>query len=458
MIAPTFGLGVDEAHYVLYAKHLDLSYFDHPPLVGWIHSLLFYTVGTNEFLARVPAIMISFVFNFFLYFWVEDFTENKAVAFASVVAVNLLFMVNALFIMLLPDTILMFLIFPLMHATKRLETNNDISSYVYAGIIFGLLGLTKYTSVIFVPMFILYFILIKRLDVIFNIKILILIFIASVIISPVIVWNINNDFVSLKYQSSHVIRNKIKLKYFFRSLGGQVGGYNLFFFLIAFYGFFKSLFIHDRKLLTAKLYGGSIITFFTFTSFTNTVLPHWTIIFYVLYLPIGIYFVWQNFNGLKSKFFKYGITISAILISVLFIELGFKIIPFPDYNTLYGDIYGYDLIMKEADDIFKLNNKKLKAVAVTNWTYGSRANYYGLKYNLPVFVIDHRFTQFDLWEKKIPKGYDLLIIKPKLQRFNMNKVKCEKLEKIKSIDIKLENYLVNTIDYYWCRNYLSVDP
>ncbi len=37
----TFGLGTDDAHYVLYAKFLDLSYFDYPPLVGWIQALSF---------------------------------------------------------------------------------------------------------------------------------------------------------------------------------------------------------------------------------------------------------------------------------------------------------------------------------------------------------------------------------------------------------------------------------
>ena len=30
---------VDEAHYALYGLHLDWSYFDHPPLVGWIQAL-----------------------------------------------------------------------------------------------------------------------------------------------------------------------------------------------------------------------------------------------------------------------------------------------------------------------------------------------------------------------------------------------------------------------------------
>ncbi|MEN6620155.1 MAG: hypothetical protein ABFD50_01205 [Smithella sp.] len=56
-VAPFFGLGVDEAHYVLYAKYLDFSYVDHPPLVGWIHAPIFYLLGTNEFLTLLPYIL-----------------------------------------------------------------------------------------------------------------------------------------------------------------------------------------------------------------------------------------------------------------------------------------------------------------------------------------------------------------------------------------------------------------
>ena len=36
ILAMGVGLSVDEAHYALYAYHLDWSYFDHPPLVGWL--------------------------------------------------------------------------------------------------------------------------------------------------------------------------------------------------------------------------------------------------------------------------------------------------------------------------------------------------------------------------------------------------------------------------------------
>ena len=35
-VGAAVGLSVDEAHYLLYALHPALSYFDHPPLVGWV--------------------------------------------------------------------------------------------------------------------------------------------------------------------------------------------------------------------------------------------------------------------------------------------------------------------------------------------------------------------------------------------------------------------------------------
>ena len=58
LVAPFFGLGVDEAHYVLYAKYLDWSYLDHPPLMGWLHAPFLYIFGAHEFLASLPNILL----------------------------------------------------------------------------------------------------------------------------------------------------------------------------------------------------------------------------------------------------------------------------------------------------------------------------------------------------------------------------------------------------------------
>ena len=40
LVAGRFELSGDEAHYALYAYHLDWSYFDHPPLVGWLLAMV----------------------------------------------------------------------------------------------------------------------------------------------------------------------------------------------------------------------------------------------------------------------------------------------------------------------------------------------------------------------------------------------------------------------------------
>ena len=60
-VSSRHGLGVDEAHYVLYGIHLDLSYFDHPPLIGWIEGIFLILFGKSEWAARLPAIICGIV-------------------------------------------------------------------------------------------------------------------------------------------------------------------------------------------------------------------------------------------------------------------------------------------------------------------------------------------------------------------------------------------------------------
>ena len=39
LVIGKLGLTVDEAHYWVYSKFLDLSYYDHPPMIGYIIKL-----------------------------------------------------------------------------------------------------------------------------------------------------------------------------------------------------------------------------------------------------------------------------------------------------------------------------------------------------------------------------------------------------------------------------------
>jgi hypothetical protein len=307
ILAPSVGLGVDEAHYVLYALNLDLSYFDHPPLVGWIQYIFTSIFGTNEFGARVAAIIIGFVTSIFVYKLIYDINKNTNEAFIAVLALHASFLFNALFIMLMPDTLLFLLILPIIFTVIEIEKNNKLSIWIFPIIIYVLMR--------------------KRYDLLITPKIIPSIIIATIIILPVIIWNIQNDWSSFAYQSAHVVgSNTINWAGFASSIGAQIGAYNPFLAPLAFYGLYKALRSKNSTLFLTALFGLVMIAFFTYASLYKTALPHWSALFYMLFIPLGAYYM----LSISKKYLKFAIGFGLIISALAYGELGFKFMPSPD--------------------------------------------------------------------------------------------------------------------------------
>lgn len=451
-LAPFVGLGVDEAHYVLYALNLDLSYFDHPPLVGWFQYIFTSVFGTNEFGARVGAILIGFITSLFIYKLIFDINKNPTEAFITVLALHASFLFNALFIMLMPDTLLFLLILPIIFTVVKLEEENSLGMWILLGILLGLAGLSKYTAVLFVIPIVLYFIIKKRYELFYAPKIIPAILIAIAIISPVIIWNIQNDWASFTYQSEHVVgENSINWKAFFSSIGAQIGAYNPFLFPVAFYGLYKALRSKNSTLFLSALFGLVLIVFFTYASLYKTALPHWSALFYMLFIPVGSYYILQTSKA-SIKYLKFAIVFGLFISSIAYAELGFKFIPLPDYQSLHRDIYGWDLVMKKANE--QITDTKTQAIAVTNWTLASRAIYYNREYNSSVYLIDNRKDQFDIWEQTSPIKKDLIVINTHFFKKDISTyMKCEEVLPLTEFDIILNKNKVNTIKFTTCKNF-----
>ncbi|GMU07326.1 glycosyltransferase family 39 protein [Corallococcus caeni] len=60
-------LAPQEAYYWQYARHLDLSYLDHPPLCAWWMALSMRLLGNTELAVRLPAILSSTLLSGVLY-------------------------------------------------------------------------------------------------------------------------------------------------------------------------------------------------------------------------------------------------------------------------------------------------------------------------------------------------------------------------------------------------------
>ena len=111
--------------------------------------------------------------------------------------------------------------------------------------------------------------------------------------------------------------------------------------------------------------------FFLFPFFSEKILPHWTSIFYLLFIPLGTYELIKSNGKWKNSFLYIAIGFSLIVTLLAYAEVAGKFIPFPDYKSPFRDIYGYPEISRQADAIIK-NDKSArnKAIAVTNWTIG----------------------------------------------------------------------------------------
>ena len=465
VVAPFFGLGVDEAHYVLYAKYLDWSYVDHPPLVGWVHVPIFYLLGTNEFLARLPAILIFAAASYCAYLFILRITQSIRLSLISVLALNCSFMFNALGLMLLPDSLLLLFIFLLIFIAERIDNEKKPLDFILLGILFGLMGLAKYTSILLVPPLIIFFLMKKRYDVLFSPYMFLAALIALVMITPVIYWNINHDFISFRYQGGHVFGFlTTSFRNFIESLAAQFGAYSPFLFIIAFYGFFKALCSQSVYLRLAVLFGGTIMIFFLFTSFYERTLPHWPSIFYLLFIPVGTCFLLQAKEKWKRNYLYFSIGLSLTLMIIAYCAVPFpenctKLVGIfyriPDYKSPFRDIYGFPEILRQADGILKQNiSPAPKAIAASNWTMGSRTMYYNLPYKNEVFVIDNRQDQFDVWQKNEPLGYDLLFINTHFNDLDIKKhVRCERDDVAGKTDLLLNGAKVDTVEFVWCRNY-----
>ncbi len=458
-VAGTFGLGTDEAHYVLYARFLDLSYFDHPPLVGWTHALFYYTLGTNEFLARFPAIILFAVTSFLCYRLAFAVGGEKPALYATL-ALNGSFLLSGLGLMLLPESLLLPVVFALLFTVRRLERSPDLRSYLLLGLFLGLAGLTKYTAVLFVPALVLYGVMRKRYDILFNPRMLLSAAAALVVILPVLIWNYQHDFVSIRFQFGHVAgEHAPRAAMFLKSLAAQFGAYSPPLFLVAFYGFYKAIRSRSETLLLAALLGGSVLVFFLYSSLFKFALPHWAAVFYALFIPLGTVFLARDTTPLKRGILVFSIGFSVIVAVLLQAELGTKAFRFPDYKSPFRGAYGLTDMLRRANEILAKDPSPNKALGVTNWTETSRTLYYNRPFGSRLFLIGDGEERYSRWLTDSPLGADILFLNSHFFSKDVGReTQCRKVEDAGQYDILLHGGKVDSFNFVWCRSFGGMNP
>jgi len=483
-----FGFGwlltfsVDEAHYALYAIKLDWSYFDHPPMVGWIQwpliaidapvavirlipeglwllaCLLAWQVARHP---AMPAIVRGIVGNTDTQTDVVWTRQLNATGLWAVALIFLAPVMHVLAVGLLPDTLLMVVSLAILKITMELcQANNKIlslSRWLQLGLLLGLAGLSKYTAVF--PAFAATAVLLGHhgLKLFKQLGPWLAISLAIILVAPVFYWNAQHDWISFLYQLRHGSGGDWELKRL------------LVFFLVQF-GAFGPLLVGTTLIalwlgIRQKNTNALLLMLFFIVPFTITALlagggglPHWTAPAWLAATPFAARLIAQDWlEGRRRKLICGLAAFQTLSCVVAFALLFFVGIPGVSQNDSLGrknpfsDLWGWDKAGEAAKEIaVKLATP---AISVRNWTLASRLAWYSKP--LPVFVLDNRFDQFDIWFGQVPAGSDTIFVNWSQMAFDLpvGPKQFESCDLVTELPVYRLGRVVSDFSFYHCKHW-----
>ena len=414
------GLSGDEAHYALYAAHLDWSYYDHPPLVGWVQWPLVALGAPDGVLRGLPNLIWAITA-----FLIFDITRHLALrqlqavgraesaGLWAVLAFAVAPVLHILGIGLLPDTLLMLWTAVVMRHTLRMQA--DVAActtpaWLMLGLWLGLAGLSKYTAVFLALPVVMVLVRAHGWRVLAQPAPWLAVGLALLIISPVLLWNATHDWLSFRYQLHHGSGSAWQAGHVLTYVVGQwvlnlglvwgavacwrardaLGAYQ------AWWAFFAWPF-----LVLAYMAGG------------GTGLPHWTAPAWVALAPLagaGLQRLWQAGQRRTTQIL---LGVQALISATI---LGLMLTAGPTWLSSDGsqpedinpftDFYGWQPAARQAQQLAKAQG--IEHLAVQNWTLASRLAWYARP--LKVHVLDQDFDQFSLWGGEMPQGGRALLM------------------------------------------------
>lgn len=427
VLAAAIDLGVDEAYYWTWSRHLDISYYDHPPFVAYLIRLSTTLFGENSFGVRFPAVVLRGV-GIALAFRLgrRMFLSDEAGWLAA-----LLWNLTPLFslgVIMAPEALLG------CFSIGALNLFWDIVSgrrprWWLLGLVLGGALLSKYTGVLILLGIILYIIFGERKgrQILEDRHLWSAFGLSLILFLPVIIWNSRYNWASFRLIFEMGTRDSdVRLwELVMLTLLGQAayigpvlwGGC-----LIVLLRSWKYV-THNAASRFVLFFGGPPVILFLILGARSIILPHWPAIGYAVLL-IGLA-GWSVQNRTLRKVMVIGGILTGLLPTLILIvhtiygvfQLGGKI-EYGDGTRIVGDPasvhHGWEEWAHLVEAVRQPNGPAvgIAAVVTDKWEEGGKAAYTLRNQTLPVVVwAPGKRSQFDFWSKPEDfQGKDLLYV------------------------------------------------
>lgn len=286
MVALVLEFGNDEVYYFLYALDLQPNYFDHPPGVAWLIRLsTLNLLLTDEFFVRLGAIACSALGTALIYKLGTRLKNEQTGWYAAILYTSNLYTSLIAGSFIIPDSpqvvawlASLLVMFDIL-ATPTYESVPR-KLWLQFGLLSGIAILCKVHGV-FLWVSLGLFILLYERRHLTDRNLYLGALVTALVISPILIWNFQNDFITYRFHSERVEVSEawLHFDYFFQAIGGQFVYSNpvvAALILVAAWKLKRMEFMNDFSQRFIWMNGLPLVAVVTLMALFNPMLPHWS--------------------------------------------------------------------------------------------------------------------------------------------------------------------------------------
>jgi dolichol-phosphate mannosyltransferase len=192
----------EEAYYWNYARHLDIGYLDHPPMVAWLIWLSTSILGKSEFSVRLPAFVCWAVAIIFMVRLTLNCCDRPA-AYGTALLLAVLPIYFGLGFFTTPDAPLFAAWAGTLYFLERALIAQEARAWRWIGVCLGLGMLSKYPAALLGAATLLFLLVdTKSRKWLARPEPYLAAIIALIFFSPVLFWNMQNHWMSFAFQGA----------------------------------------------------------------------------------------------------------------------------------------------------------------------------------------------------------------------------------------------------------------
>lgn len=374
----------DEMYYWVWSRHLALSYYDHPGMIAY--AIKFFSfLGDDAWVVRLPSVFAMGGVAWWCSALAAEIFSARVAAWSLLLGLTLPAVAFGA-TLATPDSVLLVFWGWGMFATYQAFEHDRWRDFIQAGIALGCAMLSKYTAITFVMGLLVYGVIYHR-SVLLQIKFWVAALIALVVVSPVMIWNAQHEWVSFAFQYGHGTGEHLRADYLGEYLGGALVLLSPILFGIVARGMgSRSLWEFRQRAFVGVMVGVPFL-FFGYKALFARMQLNWYAMICVGAVIIG---AWMIVSRRWEKWGMASVVVSLLLGAIVKFPALFHL---PAQANIHNRLFGYDRAVALALEA-KCPHEVLMA---DHLTIAAAMSYYAPGHPDVVIPFPTRMSQYSLW-------------------------------------------------------------